>query len=643
MAPGVLERCKRGLAKSLTLAALVGGAFFMHPPRAEAYSTQTIHPALVEKLAQFYQPQQLTFDLQAVKTGSINEDSPDQAYARAFHHFMHWQTGEGLPGFFSSYVWATRPDIQAAFPFGDHTWQRAVDDVKNNSVIGENAGYVEHLISDGTVPAHDRADTHILVDSYEAWTDEHMSQIMDKVQPQSIPQVNDLQQLMTELSQFTGAHFYSDDSIDGTVQTTTVQEGRRTYQMGNVEGKQVHVLREGFFFDYLDVTCLSDQWGVLGTKAVEYGAAAIKLLEKEAPICNPDCYNKQCGSDGCGSSCGTCASDQYCSDNTCIDQTVCNNECYLGEKGCELNGWKECQEYQGCLEWGITTFCQTDYVCQNGDCVYDPDCEPNCYGKGCGSDNCGGSCGSCDLGDKCISGICTDCSVYCIGKQCGPNEGCGGSCGSCGTDQQCNTSGQCSDQCVDLCPYEGYSDPGCAGTGLHLCGYLDGDSCLEWMIESCPTNYQCKDGACEYDPICQPSCYGKDCGDDGCGGSCGSCSGGESCQDGSCINDCVTHAGNICEQEGKKGYGVFWIDSCGNKEGYSQTSCSVLSKCFNGRCIDTPCAQAPQFNEIYSSTCNGNSVNYSVTCDASDGPVTFTGTFNCLPTESCQDGICKIK
>ncbi len=43
---------------------------------------------------------------------------------------------------------------------------------------------------------------------------------------------------------------------------------------------------------------------------------------------------------------------------------------------------------------------------------------------------------------------------------------------------------------------------------------------------------------------CTPSCSGKECGNDGCGGSCGSCLSGEICQDGACRNtddiNCIT-------------------------------------------------------------------------------------------------------
>ena len=40
----------------------------------------------------------------------------------------------------------------------------------------------------------------------------------------------------------------------------------------------------------------------------------------------------------------------------------------------------------------------------------------------------------------------------------------------------------------------------------------------------------CLDGVC----VCKPNCDGRECGGDGCGGSCGECSDGETCQDGTC-------------------------------------------------------------------------------------------------------------
>ena len=46
----------------------------------------------------------------------------------------------------------------------------------------------------------------------------------------------------------------------------------------------------------------------------------------------------------------------------------------------------------------------------------------------------------------------------------------------------------------------------------------------------CPENEHCVAGQC----ICAPNCTGKDCGDDGCGGSCGDCTEHYDCQSGTC-------------------------------------------------------------------------------------------------------------
>jgi len=47
----------------------------------------------------------------------------------------------------------------------------------------------------------------------------------------------------------------------------------------------------------------------------------------------------------------------------------------------------------------------------------------------------------------------------------------------------------------------------------------------------------CSDDYIHLYEICVPSCDSQECGSDGCLGSCGSCSGGYSCQSGSCVED----------------------------------------------------------------------------------------------------------
>ena len=100
------------------------------------------------------------------------------------------------------------------------------------------------------------------------------------------------------------------------------------------------------------------------------------------------------------------------------------------------------------------------------------------------------------------------CEPVCGERQCGLDPVCGTeSCGECEEGEVCD-DGAC------LCAGEACAE-GCCG---------EGEVCL-W------------DGAC-----CAPDCGGRECGDDGCGGSCGpGCSAGELCawESGSCVTSCA--------------------------------------------------------------------------------------------------------
>ncbi|HSA24024.1 MAG TPA: SUMF1/EgtB/PvdO family nonheme iron enzyme, partial [Myxococcota bacterium] len=187
-------------------------------------------------------------------------------------------------------------------------------------------------------------------------------------------------------------------------------------------------------------------------------------------------------------------------------------------------------------------------------------CVPACGQRVCGDDGCGGSCGTCPAnsscsaaGDGCVcvgpgcglaccaaGDVCAAqgcCSPACGGRTCG-DDGCGGSCGACPQGSACAPAG---DDC--LCPGPWCGEGCCAG----------GETC--WL------------GAC-----CPPDCAGKQCGDDGCGGSCGGCSAGEICQDGACA----------CLFEGC-GEGC-----CGAGEVCWQASC-CLPDCADRACGDDGC------------------------------------------------------
>ena len=92
-------------------------------------------------------------------------------------------------------------------------------------------------------------------------------------------------------------------------------------------------------------------------------------------------------------------------------------------------------------------------------------------------------------------------------------------------------------QCVAQCDGKDCGPDGCGGS----CGV-------------CRTEvYSCIDGVCE--PPCIVDCEGKDCGDDGCGGNCGDCEiqyGDDwTCSDGVCVPPCVPDCEDKqCEPDG---------------------------------------------------------------------------------------------
>lgn len=91
-------------------------------------------------------------------------------------------------------------------------------------------------------------------------------------------------------------------------------------------------------------------------------------------------------------------------------------------------------------------------------------------------------------------------------------------------------------------------------------------------MQSEPEVVKPKDAATE-ETVCQPDCVGKQCGDDGCDGSCGDCGGQWLCQDGNCQcqADCN---GKECGDDGCGG-------SCG--------TCLAPGTCVEAACCQPDC------------------------------------------------------
>jgi hypothetical protein len=242
--------------------------------------------------------------------------------------------------------------------------------------------------------------------------------------------------------------------------------------------------------------------------------------------------------------------------------------------------------------------------------VISGNCTVDCTGKSCGDNSCGGSCGDCSGSTPyCVQGTCTsnsggligNCScstTICVGTTCSDGlggscpgeltveEDCGslmcgespsgcGSCGSCGDAGHYCNEGTCSPICLPsdcgsrVCGSIP-SRPDCGETFCGLCNATAGETCNETS------------GTCF---VCQPNCIGKQCGDNGCGGSCGdcklspfnesyNCNASQLCQ--MCTSDCSA-LGKECGPV-PNGCG----QSCGNCTelyGYPENSCT------NGICI----------------------------------------------------------
>jgi len=162
--------------------------------------------------------------------------------------------------------------------------------------------------------------------------------------------------------------------------------------------------------------------------------------------------------------------------------------------------------------------------------------------------------------------------------------------------------------CVSDCAGKNCGSDGCGGT----CGDQSGD-CLQPQDE-------CMGGVC----VCVADCEGKDCGDDGCGGSCGVCPGPQDdCVDGECICDphCV---GKDCGSDGCEG-------TCGEcVEGQVCTDDECLYDCGDGLCLgDETCFECPA---DCGKCCGNGAVDPEEQCDDGNG-VDWDGCTECEITE----------
>ena len=157
---------------------------------------------------------------------------------------------------------------------------------------------------------------------------------------------------------------------------------------------------------------------------------------------------------------------------------------------------------------------------------------------------------------------------------------------------------------------------------------------------------------------CIPACYGKECGDDGCGGDCGTCPSGQTCQDNKCFIGCAstdaTHPGcqnsldhahaiaGFCPGGGhcyECDLGWHWDNVSG------QCECTPDCTCQNNTCVGSTCQdgcggtcpgiKAPDCS-CAAVTCAGN------TCsDGCGGECEGALACSCVPDCSCESSTCR--
>jgi len=102
----------------------------------------------------------------------------------------------------------------------------------------------------------------------------------------------------------------------------------------------------------------------------------------------------------------------------------------------------------------------------------------------------------------------------------------------------------------------------------------------------CVAGTSCVDGQCQIG--CEADCSGKQCGSDGCSGSCGDCGGGQLCANGQCVVDCVPSCDDkACGDNGCGGI----CGACPQGESCLQSQCQsgCLPSCNGKQCGDDGC------------------------------------------------------
>lgn len=120
----------------------------------------------------------------------------------------------------------------------------------------------------------------------------------------------------------------------------------------------------------------------------------------------------------------------------------------------------------------------------------------------------------------------------------------------------------------------------CASFVPGTSGFCAPTSCAVPGYPPCPPGAICEVGADGYGACttCTPMCTGRDCGMDGCGGDCGTCASGYTCNAGIC--ECVPpSAAALCSAAGADCGTITVTDACGGARTVGCGTCTSVSTC----------------------------------------------------------------
>lgn len=271
-----------------------------------------------------------------------------------------------------------------------------------------------------------------------------------------------------------------------------------------------------------------------------------------------------------------CGSDEECEDFLTCDKSV--GRCVCGsDDDCNSRLEPMAGESFVCRAGSCTNACRADLDCPCGAICDEGACSVGCRSAGdcCGDSTCeagrcsipgkGAKWSNCRWNMDCASGICS--SAYprglCVDKvvskcsvgACPEGSACDavfspalaetvGVCApGCRTDVDCRPGTSCiatetpaggpsEKVCRPTCSADAVCGPNALCDGAtSTCQCKSDDACKVYGARA-----TCGPAGCS----CVPDCAGRECGDDGCGGTCGSCDPAYTCSSGSCAGSCGT-------------------------------------------------------------------------------------------------------